>query len=359
MKLKFLLLVVGITCMSMSFIQAQKTTSLTGSYKTTEAKPIDVLLLLALPASGKSEARRYLANLSPKDCESQFGIKDTVQFDDFPYVHMMRRISEELMAREHEGMFFSSPVMSFREPKDWGTLIQLVNEDYSDLIAGNKPSPVSAAEWLFDRLDAARTKVGAIPALGNLPKSLRNDLAASLEKEATDLLNNKIATIDMGATNKTVVIEFARGGAADSPMPLPEPYGYKYSLAQLSPEILDKASILYIWVSPEEARRKNEARTDPNDPGSILNHGVPLAVMYNDYGCDDISWMLENSNKANTAHVESHGNVYNLPVGRFDNRTDKTSFLRNPPEQWSKGNIASLQDAMKTAFNELSQGSIG
>ena len=73
------------------------------------SKHIDVLLLLALPASGKSEARRYLASLSPEQCQEQFGIGHTVQLDDFPYVHIMRRVSDELTARGHEGAFFVSP----------------------------------------------------------------------------------------------------------------------------------------------------------------------------------------------------------------------------------------------------------
>ena len=45
------------------------------------SRHIDTLLLLALPASGKSEARRYLANLTPSQCHEQFGIGQTVQLD--------------------------------------------------------------------------------------------------------------------------------------------------------------------------------------------------------------------------------------------------------------------------------------
>jgi hypothetical protein len=324
------------------------------------SRMIDVLLLLALPASGKSEARRYLAQLSPEECREQFGIGPTVQLDDFPYVHMMRRISDELTARGHEGAFFISPALPFREPRDWGTLIQLVNEDHADLVAGRRPQPDSVAAWLFDRLDAAREKVGAAPALRALPADLRREIAAAVEAEAADLLRNKIAEIPAdGLAGKTIVIEFARGGADASPMPLPAPYGYRYSLAQLAPEILERSSILYIWVTPEESRRKNRERTDPDDPGSILHHGVPNAVMYGDYGCDDLGWLLERSDRPDTVRVEAHGRAFHLPVGRFDNRVDKTTFVREDPAAWKPEDVAALRAGLKEAFDHLAHGREG
>ena len=60
-------------------------------------RPIDTILLTALPASGKSEVRRYLAELDPEAVREGFHMGETVQLDDYPYVHMMRRISEELI----------------------------------------------------------------------------------------------------------------------------------------------------------------------------------------------------------------------------------------------------------------------
>ena len=39
---------------------------------------LDVLLLLALPASGKSELRRYLAHLDPEIAAADFGLGPTV-----------------------------------------------------------------------------------------------------------------------------------------------------------------------------------------------------------------------------------------------------------------------------------------
>jgi len=321
------------------------------------SKHIDVLLLLALPASGKSEARRYLASLSPEQCHEQFGIGHTVQLDDFPYVHIMRRVSDELTKRGHPGAFFVSPALPFRNPVDWLTLIDLINEDYSDLMAGNKPAPKSASLWLFDRIDAARIRAGGEAIIGTLPEELRREIAGPIEEEARKLLTDKIAEVPDSLEGKTVVIEFARGCADGQTMPIPHPYGYAGSLGQLSPAILEKSSILYIWVTPEESRRKNAARTDPNDPGSILHHGVPLAVMYGDYGCDDMEYLLETSAKPDTVQVDKGGRSYFLPVGRFDNRVDKTSFIREDESKWSAEDVAALQAGMREAFDQLEHGS--
>lgn len=322
-------------------------------------KHIDVLLLLALPASGKSEARRYLASLTPEQCHDQFGIGHTVQLDDFPYVHIMRRVSDELTTRGHEGAFFISPALPFRNPVDWLTLIELMNEDYDDILARRRPAPESAALWLFDRIDRARERAGGEAVIGKLPAALRKEIAAPIEAEARTLLADKVAQVPDSLEGKTIVIEFARGGADGSPLPLPRPFGYRHSLAQLSPAILQKASILYIWVTPEESRRKNTARTDPDDPGSILHHGVPMAVMYGDYGCDDMAWLLEQSDKPDTVRIEKDGRDFHLPLGRFDNRIDKTSFIREEPSGWSAADVAALQKGMREAFDALTHGRQG
>ncbi len=318
-----------------------------------KVKPIDILLLNALPASGKSEARKFLSSLSKEECVNNFGIYETIQLDDFPYVHMMRRISDELTKRGYEGMFFISPVLPFKNPKEWGTLIHLVNEDYEDLINHNIASPLSVSEWLFDRLDRAREKVGEKPLLSMLDRDLREEIAQAVESDAKKLLDEKNSEVAKGHENKTIVIEFARGGAYGSSFPLPQPFGYQYSLSQLSPQILEKACILYIWVSPEESRRKNEARADPNDPGSILNHSVPLTVMYGDYGCDDVDYLLSVSAVSNTLPVNAYGKTYYLPLGRFDNRIDKTTFVRSDKSLWQNEDIKELHNALVEAFDDL------
>ena len=61
-----------------------------------ENKVFDIVLLVALPASGKSEVRNFMANIEPDRLQKEFHIGETLQLDDFPYVHMMRRIDNEL-----------------------------------------------------------------------------------------------------------------------------------------------------------------------------------------------------------------------------------------------------------------------
>ena len=46
------------------------------------SKTFDAVLLLALPASGKSEVRRYLAHVPPAACRDDFHMGPTVQLDD-------------------------------------------------------------------------------------------------------------------------------------------------------------------------------------------------------------------------------------------------------------------------------------
>lgn len=317
------------------------------------AKHIDVLLLTALPASGKSEARRYLASLSPEECEEQFGIGHTVQLDDYPYVHMMRRVSQELRALGQDPVFFDSDDLPMKNPLDWGTLIELLNEDYDDLVAKNKPAPDCAVAWLMERFDANRAKVGAPTFWAGLSDEHKAALVGPLGPESQKLLDDKVAEVPDTLEGKTVVVEFARGGRQGSEKPLQDPFGYQYSFRMLSEAMLEKSCILYIWVTPEESRRKNEARTDPNDPGSILHHGVPIEVMLGDYGTDDMQHLLDTSEKPNTVTVTAHGKTFHLPLGRFDNRVDRTSFIREDEDKWSESDVANLQAGMREAFDQI------
>jgi hypothetical protein len=322
------------------------------------AQTLDVLLLLALPASGKSEVRRYFASLTPAQCSDEMHMGPTAQLDDYPYVHMMRRVSQELRARGQDGVFFDSDDLPMKEPRDWGTLIELLNEDFDDLSQRRRPAPAAAAAWLLDRYDAARARVGATPAFRSLAPVLRAEIEQALEKDARELLEAKNAAIPDALEGRTIVIEFARGGPDGATPPLPEPLGYRYSLARLSDEILSRASILYVWVTPEESRRKNHERTDPNDPGSILHHGVPMAVMLGDYGCDDMEWLIEHSGRPDTVRVEARGRTWDVPVARFDNRVDKTTFVRADRAAWQPAQVKALHEGLAGALERLARAAV-
>jgi hypothetical protein len=56
-------------------------------------------------ASGKSEVRKYLEGLTPEQCRGEFHMGPTLQLDDYPYVHFMHRIDDELYARGLEYVF--------------------------------------------------------------------------------------------------------------------------------------------------------------------------------------------------------------------------------------------------------------
>ena len=316
------------------------------------AETLDCVLLLALPASGKSEVRKYLARLSPEECRRDFHMGPTVQLDDYPYVHMMRRADDELAALGQPRMFFHAPDRPFQDTRDWGTLVWLLNEDFDDILC-QRPCHGPAAPWLLARIDAAAAKAGLPARLGALPRDTLAALCGKLEKDAADLMRDKVANYVDTLEGKTLVVEFARGGPQGSPFPLKAGYGYKYSLGQLHPGLLEKATILYVWVTPEESRRKNFERADPNNPGSILHHGVPIEVLLGDYGCDDIDWLEEQSGKPGTVKIEAHGRTFVLPLARFDNRVDKTSFIRKDAKEWKPAEVAAVHEGLKGALARL------
>lgn len=313
----------------------------------------DIILLTALPASGKSEVRRFLKNIKQDELKRDFHIGKNIQIDDFPYVHMMRRIDDELVKNNKERVFFQSPEKPFKNPYDWGTLIELINMDWRDLITQKRYNDKHPGLWLLERIDNAAKKAGIKPRLLSLDKGVINLISNSIEKESREILEEKYSYYTDDFSDKTIVIEFARGGPQGSNMPLPKPFGYNYSFSMLDDDILKRAVILYIWVTPEESRRKNQERANPNDPGSILHHGVPLEVMLNDYGCDDMFWLVENSEIKNTVTIKKEGKKYHIPFAYFDNRVDKTSFLRSEPQLWDKLKVEEVRTAIKNATDSL------
>jgi len=315
---------------------------------------IDTLLLLALPASGKSELRRYLASVDVEVAARDFGLGPTVQLDDYPYVHLMRRFSEELRALGEQPVFFASEREPFLEGRDWATLIELVNEDYAAL--GTAPSvPAAPTAWMLGRFDRARERVGLNPPFAELAEDVQKSLAEALDDEIAEHARELIATLagyEPGVS--TVLIEFARGGPEGTQPPLPDPYGYSFSLRHLSPDILSRAAALYVWVTPEESRRRNLDRAVPGLEGdaSILHHGVPEVVMRGDYGVDDFLWLMERGG-GRSIGVETDDGTFAIPAAVFDNRVDHTSFLRADHSEWDPGLVEELHRALEGSFAEL------
>jgi hypothetical protein len=316
---------------------------------------IDTLLLLALPASGKSEIRRYLAHVDPEVAARDFRIGPTVQLDDYPYVQLMRLIDRESVAARGSGVFFHPESEVLLEPRDWGTLARLLEQDYEAL--GSPGATVGGATRHFlERLDRARGAVGAAAVTDGLSGTLIDAIAASLDEEIGGFFDGLAVELSRYDDTSTVVVEFARGGRADSTFPLPPPHGYGYTLQNLGDEMPARGSILYVWVTPEESRRRNVERAGPGpeEAASVLHHRVPDTVMHFSYGTDDMLWLIEAGD--GDVVVRSDGSTHRMPAAVLDNRSDHTTFLRSEPDEWRPADVAALHRELKEAFNVLADG---
>lgn len=322
---------------------------------------LDTVLLFSLPASGKSETRTYMASLTPEQCVKEMAMGPTLQLDDYPYVHLMHRIDDELRKNGWHDCYYQGPTRPFIDGWTWAVLIELLNEDYDALVHKRTAHPVSAAQLIMDRLDAAHAKLGMREHMGDVPHRIRSRVAAAIEAEAQHELEILNKTCSQDRSGKTIVIECARGGPNGAAFPLTPPHGYGTAFQQLSPQILERASVLYIWVDPAESRRKNIERGLPDAQGSILNHSVPMEVMLGQYGTDDMAWLMEQSGKPDTVRVDrvvpEGGHFvtrsYYLPTARFDNRKDKTTFVRKPRAQWQREEIDALHHPLAAALQTL------
>jgi len=86
-----------------------------------------------------------------------------------------------------------------------------------------------------------------------------------------------------------------------------------------------------------------------------------MEVMLGQYGTDDMAWLMEQSDKPDTVKVERivevgerfETKVYYLPAARFDNRQDKTSFVRKPQAQWKPEEIKPLHEGLAGALQTI------
>lgn len=319
------------------------------------AEVFDTLLFLALPASGKSETRTFLTETDP----DRFHMGPTVQLDDYPYVHLQILVDDALADLGHEQVFHQEDKEQnqrngpFRDAREIAGLLNLINEDYEELLIGKAERPENPGRRMLERFDRASSLAGAAKKFDTMSEDLRLQVEKAIEGEAKKHFDEKAENCPASLDGKTVVIEFARGGPPGDEWPLPEGYGYRGSLPQLSKSILSRACILYIWVTPEESRRKNRARARPDGAGSILFHGTPEIVMRQEYSRCDMAWMIEQSEVPGTVTVEAEGQKFLVPVERFDNREDLTTFLRDEPAQWKEADVAKIRGALETTCDAL------
>jgi hypothetical protein len=316
------------------------------------------IILIALPASGKSECRKFLKSEEFRPPQ----IKPNTQLDDYPYVSFMNQIDAICVGLGCDQVFFSAETKTFKNGYEWGMLIHLLNEDYINLINKTPVKPAHAGEWLLRRYDTAGEKVGMAPRFGPHPKF--KEIADAIKDKAQDhivALSKDYPATDI--EDYTLIIECARGGREGSEMPLKDPYGYQYSLAQLSDELLDGATILYIWVTPEQSFNKNRARgvqgteyKETKKEGVTgfqttlsLFHAVPDIVMKTEYGCDDIRHIT----KDGYAHIMARGKERKIPITFLDNREDLTTFARKPESEWGTEEKAKLSKAITACCKEL------
>ena len=313
----------------------------------------DTLLLLALPASGKSEVRTFLGARDP----AAFHMGPTIQLDDYPYVHL-QLVDDEVLEdlgqpRAYHRQGEQERNGPFLDGRELGALGRLLAEDYAEVLAGKAESPDRAAQRLFERFDAASVAAGTRPKFDSLPREIFEELERALEAEAKKVFDDKLAHIPATREGKTIVIEFARGTPEGATMPATGGYGYAGTLSHLGAAILERSAILYVWVSPEESRRKNRARARPGEHGSILFHGVPEDVMRLEYGDCDMAYLIEQSKVPGTVTVKSEGRTFQVPVARFDNRKDLTTFLRADPDDWAQADVDAIYGRMKSACDAL------
>lgn len=105
----------------------------------------------------------------------------------------------------------------------------------------------------------------------------------------------------------TAIIEFARGS---------EHGGYAEALPHLADDLLQRAAVVYVYVSFEESLRRNRRRFEPERPDGTLGHAVPEEILRRLYGDDD--WATFSAGDSDFFTVRG----IRVPYVVFDNEED-------------------------------------
>ena len=314
------------------------------------ARHIDTLLLLGLPACGKSVIRCYLSAEANHSLEA--GLGPTIQLDDFPYVAFMWQIHGIVAEAGFGPTFFDDTGVRFADLRAWSALIHLINEDHAALV-DPRPVPERPAGWVIERLEHAYALAGIGSPFTGLPTAARqaalDGIAGAAEAFATEWVARG------RPPGSTVVIEFARGGPADADPPMTPPFGYGHAFSLLSAEILRRAAVLYVWVTSEQSRARNHERARPGAQGTTLHHAVPDAAMDAYYGRDDMNWLIEQSDHPDTITVRAHGSTYHMPFARFDNRREVAALRGDEPPGQGREIDERTSSGLRAAFEKLAR----
>ncbi len=227
----------------------------------------EVIILTARPASGKSEVIHYLKNASAENRKKRFHIAEFEEIDDFPFV-WDSFVIDDILSKHGKERLFTDEDYYFKDHFTWNLLIEKINVAYAKRLA--------------------------------------------YEPNYHD--------------NKTVIIEFARGGEN----------AISEALSYLSDDILKKAGIFYLNVSYEESVRKNRARARKGQEDSILFHSLPDDKMEYYYKIND--WDKLSANDPEYIDVKG----IRVPYSVFNNEPDLTTAAGEP-----------LGKALEDTFNKL------
>lgn len=114
----------------------------------------------------------------------------------------------------------------------------------------------------------------------------------------------------------TTLVEFARGSQHG---------GFQRAFEHLSPELAQRAAVLYVKVSYAESLRKNRRRFNPERPDSILQHGLPDNKMERLYKGSDWDKFTGGAGQG-TLQIQG----LNVPFVVFENEDDITTSGGEP-----------------------------
>jgi hypothetical protein len=140
-----------------------------------------------------------------------------------------------------------------------------------------------------------------------------NVLIERLELEYWKQVKENIAF----GSSHTAIIEFARGA---------EHGGFASAFSHFSPELLQRAAVLYINVPFEESLRKNRRRKNPDKPHSILEHSLEDEKLRRLYG--EVDW--EEFSSGDPDYLSLSG--VKVPYRVFENADDVTTGSGSNPE---------------------------